>query len=225
MKDFMLDFLKVLANSILIISLAFVSFLLIINIYHYKDVSYKYEVNVTDSEKYQNYKKLLNSVDKKMNSVDVDNINYATTAKPIYDYYEGCKAIFDEDDFNKLQDGKMISVVDIYNANNKILNDYNNVCLFSIPYNISIMYEDSGLFDEVRELTEEKREIVISNAEYLTKATLGNSGYSFSTNTFRASIYNQTASWYDLTINNYKMMASILDDIADWYVLEFGGNR
>ncbi len=118
-----------------------------------------------------------------------------------------------------------INVVDIYNANNKILNDYNNSCLFSLPYNISMMYEDSNVFDEVRELTEEKREIIVSNAEYLTKAALGNSSYSFSTNTFRASIYNQTASWYDLTINNYKMIASILDDIADWYVLEFGGNR
>ena len=160
-----------------------------------------------------------------MNSVDLNNTNYNTTAKPIYEYYKGCKEIFDEDSFNKLQDGMKINVVDIYNANNKILNDYNNSCLFSLPYNISMMYEDSNVFDEVRELTEEKREIIVSNAEYLTKAALGNSSYSFSTNTFRASVYNQTASWYDLTINNYKMMASILDDIADWYVLEFGGNR
>lgn len=225
MREFFIDFLKILANSILIIALAFVSFLFIVNIYHYEEVSYQYDVSISTSEKYQNYKKLLNSVDKKMNSVDLNNTNYNTTAKPIYEYYKGCKKIFDEDSFNKLQDGMKINVVDIYNANTKILNDYNNSCLFSLPYNISMMYEDSNVFDEVRELTEEKREIIVSNAEYLTKATLGNSSYSFSTNTFRASIYNQTASWYDLTINNYKMMASILDDIADWYVLEFGGNR
>lgn len=225
MKEFMIDFLKVLANSILIIALAFVSFLFIINIYHYNEVSYEYEVNTSNSNKYQDYKKMLTSVDKKMNSVNLDNINYNTTARPIYDYYEGCKAIFDDDSFNKLQEGSKITVVDIYNANNKILNDYNNNCLFAIPYNISMMYENSDTFNEVRELTEEKREMIISNAEYLTKATLGNSAYSFTTNTFKSSIYNQTASWYDLTVNNYEMMASVLDDIADWYVLEFGGNR
>ncbi len=225
MREFFIDFLKVLANSVLIIAFAFISFLFIVNIYHYKEVSYQYEVNVSSSDGYLKYMEVLDDVDKKMNSVDVDNVSYATTAKPIYDYYMGCKKIFDEDKFNNLKDGSFVNVVDIYNANNKILNEYNNSCLFSIPYSISMMYKDSDTFDDVKELVDEKREIVINNAEYLTKAGLGNSAYSFSTNTFRSSIYNQTASWFDLTVSNYEMMVSILDDIADWYVLEFGGNR
>ena len=225
MKGFLSDFLKVLSNSILIIALAFTSFLLIINIYHYKEVSYKYEVNTSESDKYQNYKKMLAEIDKKMNSIDVSGSQYGSSAKPIYEYYKGCMKIFDDDSFNNLKNGSLVNTIDIYNANNKILNDYNNTCLFSIPYSISVMPSDYSSFDEVRKLTEEKRKIVISNALYLTKATMGNSAYSFATNNFKGSVYDEVGSWYDLTLNNYTLMASILDDIADWYILEFGGNR
>ena len=225
MKEFLIDFLKVLANSVLVIALAFTSFLLIINIYHYNEVSYEYEVNTKESDKYQEYKKTLERIDKKMNSVNSSNSNNDTSSRVIYEYYKGCKKLIDEDSFSNLEKGAYINTVDIYNANNKILNDYNNTCLFSIPYSISVMANDFTSFDEVRELTEEKREIIISNASYLTKATMGNSAYSFSTSNFKGSVYNEVGSWYDLTLNNYKLMASILEDVADWYVLEFGGNR
>ena len=224
MRVFFIDFLKTIADSVLVIAMIFISFLLVINIYHYKEVSYKYEVNVNDSEKYQSYHDKLTVVDKKMKSVDITDPSYATTAKPIYHYYEGCKKVFNEDSFNNLHDKSLIDAVDIYFANAKILNDYNNSCLFSIPYSISMMYKDSDSFEEVYQLIEEKRQMVIGNAEYLTKAGLGNSAYSFSTGTFKSTIYNQTASWFDLTVNNYDLMVSILDDIADWYVLEYGGN-
>ena len=75
------------------------------------------------------------------------------------------------------------------------------------------------------ENTEVKRKIVIDNAEYLTKSGLGNSAYSFSTDTTRGGIYNKLSNETKLTVNNYRMMASILDDVANWYVNEFGGNR
>ena len=74
MREFFIDFLKILANSILIIALAFVSFLFIVNIYHYEEVSYQYDVSISTSEKYQNYKKLLNSVDKNI-KLSISNNN------------------------------------------------------------------------------------------------------------------------------------------------------
>ena len=88
MKEFLIDFLKVLANSVLVIALAFTSFLLIINIYHYNEVSYEYEVNTKESDKYQEYKKTLERIDKKMNSVNSSNSNNDTSSRVIYEYYK-----------------------------------------------------------------------------------------------------------------------------------------
>ena len=73
-------------------------------------------------------------------------------------------------------------------------------------------------------MTETKRKIVIDNADYLIKSGLGNSSYNFSTDSSRNTIYNKTSNELRLTINNYKMIASILDDVANWYVAEYGGN-
>lgn len=225
MKEFFADFLELLANSVLVICLAFASFLLIINFYHFKDIS-RSEV-VEGTEMYSEYKKALNSVDKKMNSVNINSNKYDTTAKPIYAYYSGCKKALDEGTFAKLENKQAISAKDLYDSNNEILKTYNGKCIFYIPYNITVInkaYNPSVSFNKVFKLTEEKRKIVIDNADYLTKSGLGNSSYSFRTDTARSTIYNKTAIEYKLTVNNYKTMVSILDDVANWYVAEFGGN-
>ena len=90
MKEFFIEFLNLLANCILVICLSLMSFLLISNFFHYKDVSYKYNANLNENLNYVEYKKILKSVEKKMNSVDYDNVSYSVTAKPIYEYYTAC---------------------------------------------------------------------------------------------------------------------------------------
>ena len=209
MKEFFKEFFKFLSDSILIICLAFASFLFIINFFHYREVSYQYNTDLTQNKLYADFKENLSSVEEKMQSVDYDNPEFALTAKPIYEYFNGCK-----------------DVMDIYNMNNELLKEYNNVCMFNISNNILNMYNEgriSDSFEEVYNNIETKREIAVMYAEFLTKAGLGNSAYNFSTDTFKSSIYNENASYLDLTIKNYSMIISILEDVADWYVVEFGG--
>ncbi|MGM9879126.1 MAG: hypothetical protein ACI31R_03795 [Bacilli bacterium] len=227
MKEFVLDFLKLLANSVLIICFALMSFLLISNLFHYREVSYGYSTDLNNDANYNEYKKILKEVDKKMNSVDYKNNQYNNTAKPIYEYYSGCINALNKGSFAKFGEKESITALDVYNANNEILKDYNNSCIFYIPYSISNIYSKSKpnvSFDKTKELTSQKADIIIDNAEYLTESGLGNSSYSFVTDITRASIYNKVQNELDLTIDNYKMIALLLDDVADWYVDEYGGN-
>ena len=226
MKDFFADFLESLANCVLVMCLAFSSFLLIINFYHHQDIKYS---NVSDfSAIYNQYKKDLAKVDKKMKSVNIASNKYDTTAKPIFTYYKACVDSLEKGSFAKLDGKKGIIAKDIYDSNDEILKTYNSKCIFGIPYNITVInktYKPTVSFNNVFAKTEEKRNIVIDNADYLVKSSLGNSSYSFSTDISRNTIYDKTANEYRLTINNYEMMVSILNDVADWYVLEFGGNN
>ena len=227
MRDFIVDFLKLLANSVLVICLALMSFLLISNFFHYRDVSYSYSTDLSNNADYVEYNEILKNVDKKMKSVDYKNNQYNSTAKPIYEYYSGCVKALNDGTFAKLDSKESVTGLDVYNANNEILKDYNNKCIFYIPYNISNIYSKSSpnvSFDKTKELTSQKADIIIDNAEYLTESGLGNSSYSFVTDVTRSTIYNKVQNELDLTINNYKMIALLLDDIADWYVDEFGGN-
>ena len=65
MKEFFTDFLTVLANSIMIICFAFMSFLLLANFFHYKEVNYSYTTDLKDNIKYREYNKILKNVDKR----------------------------------------------------------------------------------------------------------------------------------------------------------------
>ena len=154
--------------------------------------------------------------------------NYGTTtAKPIYDYYTSCKKSLNDGTFAKLESKNSITAKDVYDSNNEILNEYNNKCIFYIPYNITVInkiYNPTYSFKSIFKNTEQKRAIIIDNADYLVKSVLGNSSYGFVTDNNRNSIYNKNNNELRLTINNYNLMASILEDVANWYVAEFGGN-
>lgn len=228
MKEFFGELFDLLSSCVLIICLVFASFLFIINVYHYKEIRYNQVISMNESADYKEYKDILKSVDKKMKSVNVNNVNYGSTAKPIYDYYQTCINQLNKGTFSTFESKSSVNTLDIYKANDDILKKYNKSCVFGIPYNITVIsksYKLGTSAQKMYNITEQKRQIVIDNADYLAKSGLGNSAYSFSTDTTRSGVYNKLLNETKLTVNNYRMMASILDDVANWYVNEFGGNR
>lgn len=227
MKEFFCELLELLAGCVLIVCLSLASFLFIANLYHHKEVRSLEVFDESSKAQYNDYKQLLSKVDKKMKSVNYNDVAYSTTAKPIYDYYNTCIESIKNGTFAQLENKDSISAKDIYDSNNEILTEYNNKCIFYIPYNITVINKVSKpnvSFNSIYKITETKRKIVIDNADYLIKSGLGNSSYRFVTDTSKNSIYNKTTNEFRLTINNYKMIASILDDVANWYVSEYGGN-
>lgn len=227
MKEFIIEFFTILANSIMVICFAFMSFLLIANFFHYREVTYTYSTDLNENIRYTGYKKLLKSIDKKMDSVNYDNPEYRNTAKPIHDYYEACVKSLNEGTFASFNNKNGISALDIYKANDEILKVYNGTCIFTVPNNISNIYgadKKNKSFVSTKKVTDEKADIIIDNADYLINSGLGNSSYSFVTDITRSTIYNKVSNELDLTIDNYRMIAYILDDVADWYVSEYGGN-
>ncbi len=228
MKAFFIDFLTLLANCILIVCLSLMSFFLIANLYHAREISYGYSADLKNDSKYKDYKKTINDSFNKMKNINYDNRKNELTAKPIYQYYSDCVESLNNGTFANFENDDNITALDIYNANNEILNDYNNKCIFYLPYSIETIYKDKKQnvsFNNVLSLVEERGNIISSNAKYLTDSELGNSSYTFTTDTSRVSIYNKIKGELDLTMNNYELISLILSDISDWYVLEFGGNN
>lgn len=221
MKEFITDFLKILASAITIICFAFMSFLLIINIYHYKEVTYTVNSSLANNVDYTNYKNTLADVDKKMKSV---KYNISSPAKPIFEYYSNCMSAINDGVFNKFGEKTKLSSKDIYDANDEMISVFNNKCLFYISNNISMVTKNAKSFDSTKKLIDEKTSIIIDNADYLRKSQLGNTAYSFFTDNTRISIFNRVNNEIKLTVDNYNLMASVLNDVSNWYVAEYGGN-
>ena len=227
MREFLNDFLELLSNCVLIICLAFVSFLFIFNTYHFREIRYEQVMNMNENESYIEYKEILKSVDSKMKSVDISDSKYDSTAKMIYSYYNACVSSLQKGTFSTLEGKNSLNALDVYKSNDEILKKYNKSCMFGIPYNVTVIGKNFKLggYSNLFKTTEVKRKMVIDNADYLTKSGLGNSSYGFTTSATKGGINNKLANEARLTINNYRMIAFILNDVANCYVVEFGGNK
>lgn len=227
MKNILLEFLKLLSSAILIICFSFASFLLIINLFHYKEISRAQRIDMVDNKDYIEYKNTIDTVDKTMKSVNYNDAKYKNTAKPVYEKYNTCIKSLKESTFEGLKDKSSITILELYNINNEMLDEYNNLCISDIVYTIEEIGKTNNYknnFVPIKKSIEEKQKIMLDNTDYLAKASLNNSSYSFNTDLSTSSIYNKTIGELKLTITNYKILASILDDIARYYSLEFGGN-
>jgi len=228
MKEFIVEFLKLFANCILVVCFAFSSFLLIINIYHFEEVGIKYDSDIAEDIRYTEYKASIDKSTKKINSVSSLDVNYDNYGKVIKDYYTACVNKLNDSSYSKLASNDIVDGKVIYDLNYEVLNELNNVCLISMSSFIKESTEtvkfDHNPMSTIN-LVKEKRNLILRNSDYLIDSGLGNSAYGFSTDIFKGTVYNKTISEFDLTVDNYTMIASVLEDIADWYVLEFGGNN
>ena len=225
MKDVILEFLKLLSNSVLVLCLAFVSFLLIINLYHYKEIRSVYNTQSISNSDYIEYQELMKTVDKKMKSVNYKKIA-DKKAENVYKYYEICKNQLDNSTFENIGKTNTFDSKIIYDSNYELMNEFGKSCLFSYSFNIAKLYGNkvpSGL-ERVNDYVTEKSSIVVDNANYLIRSGYQNSSYYFTTDVFKLTIADRVRIEYNLTVNNYKTLASSLNDVADWYVSEFGGN-
>ena len=224
MKKEIVSFLTFLANVIAILCFAFVSFLLLINVYHYRDVSMNSYVDVKNNGDYKEYLDILKNVDRKMEKVN--NIAlYDNESKVIYSNYQNCKNVLDKAYFSTLSNTTYITEMDIYKLNDEFLNDLSNKCLFNVAYNINTDNKKfNNDFSNIYKEIEYKTAIAENSAEYLVKSSFDNSSYSFTTDAFRMTVYDKAANEFNLTVNNYKTLAFVLEQIADFYEAEFGGN-
>ena len=226
MKNILYEFLKLLGSAILMICFAFASFLLIINLFHYKEISKPQGINLTENKDYLEYKDLMSDIDAKMKTVNFNDLKLKNTAKPIYEKYSACIKSLKESTFEGLKDQDSITVLELYNANNEMLDEYNNLCISDIIYTIDEIGKTNKYknnFNTIKKSIEIKQKIMLDNTDYLTKSSLNNSSYSFSTDSTKTGIYNKINNELKLTITDYKLMSSILNDIASFYTLEFGG--
>lgn len=229
MKDMLKDFCNLLANSVTIICLALASFLILINLYHYKEVNYVYNTNVGDKVDYKEFREMLDNVEKKMGSevttTDYKKKNISGNLKTIVG---SCINSIKESTMYKMANATSLTQKDIYNTSSELYGDINNNCLFYLWYNteqiidsqkVDVDFKDTSLY------IQKQRDLIMASTDYLSDRILNNSSYNYVTDITRNSIFNETSANFSFSVRNYTALVTVLDTYADWYVSEFGGAR
>lgn len=228
MKEFLKDFCDLFASSLITICFMLASFLLLINLYHYKEVNYVYNVDMRTNINYVAFKDNVKKIETKLSSVNTSNLygNKRSAANNIKGIINTCMDTLKNSDFYKLDEKNAITQKDIYYLNLDLNEELNDSCLFYLGYSTNHVlktYNMQGSFTSAYNFINDQKIQIGASVDYLNDRLLDNSTYHYVTDITRNSIFNETSANLSYTINNYLELVSTVDNMTNWYVNEFGG--
>lgn len=230
MKSIVKEFFELMGYCVLVVCFLFASFLLLMNVYHMKEISRVESRSLAQENTYISVKDTMSDIEKNVNSVSFStSSNMASGGSLIKDSLNSCISSIKESKFYALGDKMSIDYKDVYEVNKEMYNDVNNKCLFYVPYyiesatktyNVGKSYEK-----ELKEDIEYSKSQISDYSNFLFNKSLGNSSYSYTTSISNSTIYNDLNNSINLTISNYQQLVRTVEKISLWYVDEFGGAR
>ena len=224
MKKILIEYFNIIGFSITGIIFGLSFFLLFINFYHYKDVNTTYLKQDSDFKVNQELKDKLTKIKDNISSFDpnkyqgTEDIYSLSSVKSRLDI---CVSKVDNDTFSSLLDKQEINIKDVYDMQQFYQINISNECLVKQLYEISIVNESSKIqiksLDLVAPFWEDNIEELIKSTDYLQKVIKNNSSYSFSSNSSKMDLYDQTKDSYYTLLNKYSEAIDYIYDVSVWY--------
>lgn len=232
MKETIKEFIELIANSLLVITLMLASFLVLINVYHYIEVNTGIARAGTVSEE-SNWK---TDMEEKLAEIS-RKLTVASTAsdsdvahKQVVTAATGQLQLC----VKKLTEGALLTGTsqyiypkDIYVYNEALAGEIQNQCFLLTDYYTKLAIEKSSVkysYEDLKASVANDRSNIVHYSEYLKGAMLGNSDYFYSTDVAKATINNSSKQYFSLTVNNYNILIDAVDRYATWCLLESGGS-
>ncbi len=223
------DFFKLFGNIIIMLGIMMASFLLLINLYHYRDLSHTYNVDINENV---SYKSIKNNIDKseKLLSIDLSkgNANNYDTAKAFNTSINKCITTFKDSDLYNKSGIYSFKYYDTYLNMNYLYTKINSDCNSLLKYSVKPYLESNSdiksSYDNMMVNYDEIFDVVISNSSYMEKKSLNTNSYSFTSEMNRFSIFDDLRSDTEFTLRNYDIVSSLILDLSTWYSNTFGGD-
>ena len=226
MKEFISDFLNLLYKSFLAIVLILVSYQLVGNFYHYRQVTYKYNYDINEDKKIKTYKEKVDYITNKTNEINEyleTNPNRRMMVFEIKREFTACNEKLSKTDFYNLNK-ETFSYKDVYDLNNQLPP---RICLIDLANKINKYIDTyqsantnfSNTYDVVK--TTGEHLLVSSNTIY--ERLLGNGSYYYYNPLSRNTLYDDLEDDLFLTISNYNLYITSYEQLFEWFMNEIGG--
>ncbi len=216
MREFINQYIKLIASALTGLIFAYASFYLILNIYHQQEIARVMKVDVQSLSSYTTIQKNLDEV--------AENIKFTpNTYKGPYDTtmllsMQGaisiCRNYIMNDTFKDLTTHQEIGIVDIENFRSSFQNDVVNKCMIEQLYYFT---SDRPILKEIRPFIKSNIQLFIDSDMYIKRDIFNNSSYFFNSdhtdNTYRSSVKDAFAH----VMNHYKSASDFLLEVSRWY--------
>ena len=224
----MKDFFKLFGNILIMLGIMMASFLLLINLYHYREVSHTYNIDTNENVSYKNIKSNISKAEKLL-SIDMSQVRASNydAAKAIKVSLNKCLAVYKDADLYKNSGVHDFKYYDTYVNMNYMYTKINPECNSLFKYSVKPYVESNSniksSFNTMITNYDKVFGVVISNSSYMEKKSLNTNSYSFTSEMNRFSIFDDLRSDTDFTLRNYDLVSSLILDLSTWYSNTFGG--
>lgn len=223
------DFFKLFGNIVMMLGIIMSSFLLLINLYHYREISHIYNVDTSENISYKSIRDNINKSEKLV-SIDISKVAASKTdsAKAIQGTINKCITSFKGSELYKNSGMHAFKYYDTYTNMNYLYTKINAECNSLLKYGIKPYIESNSSvkssYNNMINNYEKMFDVVASNANYMEKKSLNTNSYSFTSEMNRFSIFDDLRSDTEFTLRNYDIVSSLILDISTWYHDTFGGD-
>ena len=230
MKKFFMEYINIIAYTITGLTFGLSFFLIFINFYHYKDVNITYKKQESDYQISQEMKDKLSLIKQNIDSFNINT--YKGTQDPyslvsIKSKLDVCVSKINTDEFSKILSKEEISIKDVYHMQQFYQTNISNECIVKQLFELANTDNKSRIkidsLNSISPFIEDNTNQLINSTDYVQKVIKNNSSYSFSSQTTKNELYEQTKDSYYAILNSYRNAIDYIYDISNWYKSAIGG--
>ncbi len=224
MKNLLLEYMKIIGYTVTGLVFAYVSFYLILNLYHSMELSRKISINLDEDSTYSN---VINKIDKVTENISNFNSGDYHGNIPVGDLLtlkgklEICTRQFKNDTFIQLKDKSELGIKDIYSFATSFQGFVLNGCLIQQFYDLSVEKEDGSLpIESIRNFAPFLKtdiELMIASSENTISNINYNNIYYFTTDHTNDTLFNKSAHNFYKTLTYYDKAADMALELSNWF--------
>ena len=223
MKKLLIEYSNIIAYAMTGLIFGFSFFLLFLNFYHYRDVNEVYIKQDQDLKVGQELKDQLSRVLENTKGFDINTyqgLEDPYSLSSVKSRLNICVKKIDTEEFDKILSKAEVNMKDIYEKQQYFQVQIANECLVKQLYEISLTENNQLKLSSLNKLSpflEDHIDQLIKSTDYVQKVMKNNSSYSFSSETSKIDLYNQTKDSYYAILNHYISSINFIYDLSVWY--------
>lgn len=223
MKKLLIEYSNIIAYAMTGLIFGFSFFLLFLNFYHYRDVNEVYIKQDQDLKVGQELKDQLSRVLENTKGFDINTyqgLEDPYSLSSVKSRLNICVKKIDTEEFDKILSKAEVNMKDIYEMQQYFQVQIANECLVKQLYEISLTENNQLKLSSLNKLSpflEDHIDQLIKSTDYVQKVMKNNSSYSFSSETSKIDLYNQTKDSYYAILNHYISSINFIYDLSVWY--------
>lgn len=224
MKNFILEYCKIISYTLMGLIFAYSAFYLLINVYHEKELNRSFSYNAQEDVTYHSVLEKLELVRNNVSGFNSGNYKGSISIHhwfSIQGRIQNCAKVLENEAFLSFQDKKEITLRDVGLLRDVVQNEVLNGCLVEQLYDIAVSNQTDrypiASLKRIAPYMELNIKSLLGSINYISSDLLNNNIYYFTTEHTNTNLLNKAKLGYSELLAIYNRSADLLVQLSEWF--------